>query len=1092
MNSIDLLPSYRSGTVVEQQSGYDRTGGNDDGFSGKYSYIRIENNKLVLADLKGPGIINRIWTATPTNDSISFYFDGENTPRLALRFNELFTDKRFPFNSPVAGNAIGGNYSYLPIPYSKSCKILFHGPKIEFIQIQYRSLPGQQVETYTDTFSEAERSDLLQVRGLWANTFPSVTNFTKGRSSGITTSNVSYILKPGEEFTFFSSNSGGRIAGFEVDAGTAFEGNSKDILLSARWDNEEVEAIYAPVADFFGYAYGKGSMRNILIGKYSYRNYCYFPMPFDTTAELKLIYKIREESNQPEVPVTVKVYHNNEARNSNEEGKFYSCWRREINPPIGRYYDFLNVTGKGHYIGTMHLAQGLRPGITLFFEGDDISYTDGKLTIHGTGSEDYYNGGWYNIAGKWDRAFSMAVHGSLDYNASLHRTGGYRFFISDKMSFETGFYHAIEHGPEGNEFPVDYTSVAYYYCSQPPSGKMEPTLYLRENPFTGDAFLQDDFREPDNTIRPQHGDISIVDIDDDQDLDIIVSGIQRSAPNAVQSRIFINDGKGNFTSLPSSVTPGFLASIDAGDIDGDGDADLIFNGALATGSSWTRGIALNNGKGHFELAPADNYPTPAGNGTSCFFGDFNNDGLLDYGHAGNYTGPFAVLYVQQEDGTFREDHSSFEGFSLMQPLLVPVDINNDSYTDLFVMGRLLQARDEWKAGPITGYFKNNGYGQFSYVNLISVKPKFFGSADWSDLDGNGWLDLLIHGEGTGSSEPNEWTHRIYSNDNGTFEEAFFYQRSRQFSSGGASILQDIDNDGDADMLFGGYSDQLIPNRRQKTYVYLNNNENEKLNYEDFNENYFLSNRYLPGMSEQDVEIADLDGDYRPDFFYMGFNENYADNPVQANRVIAGWSPSPSHNGLFMHPFRQQDAPENLKTVQLNNGRIKLSWDKPAYSTAKGLTYNLALYNLSTGKWMYNPLAVTEESNNGWRKTNRPGNLFLNTSVELQLPKGEYEWTVQAIDPARFGGKFADSQTITVTTRAENTNIQNLKFVTGQGKLSILNNDTEPYKLKLYTSTGVLRCVETVTTSFSIKLKNGIYIAELISKSGSSKHKILIR
>jgi hypothetical protein len=51
---IDLLPRYRENTIVRQISSYDTTGGNDDGFSGRYSYLRKENNNLVIADLKGP------------------------------------------------------------------------------------------------------------------------------------------------------------------------------------------------------------------------------------------------------------------------------------------------------------------------------------------------------------------------------------------------------------------------------------------------------------------------------------------------------------------------------------------------------------------------------------------------------------------------------------------------------------------------------------------------------------------------------------------------------------------------------------------------------------------------------------------------------------------------------------------------------------------------------------------------------------------------------------------------------------------------------------------------------------------------------
>ena len=46
LSDISRLPEYRTGNIY-QLSSYDRTGGNDDGFSGRYSYIRKEGNDLV-------------------------------------------------------------------------------------------------------------------------------------------------------------------------------------------------------------------------------------------------------------------------------------------------------------------------------------------------------------------------------------------------------------------------------------------------------------------------------------------------------------------------------------------------------------------------------------------------------------------------------------------------------------------------------------------------------------------------------------------------------------------------------------------------------------------------------------------------------------------------------------------------------------------------------------------------------------------------------------------------------------------------------------------------------------------------------------
>lgn len=464
----ELLPRYRTGCIVEGISSFDPTGGNDDGFSGRYSYIRKENGKLVLADLKGPGVINRIFTPTPTCDTISFYFDGESIPRISLPFEDLFSGKIFPFAEPVCDNEIGGFFCYLPIPYEKSCKIVFSGEKILFHQIQYRNLPGYSVKSFD--INDIPTDALDEIRRVWA--VPAVPANARVASSQA-------MLKPGEEIVLYRNNRPGRILGFEIDGGTSFEGPNKDVILSARWDDDQTEAIYAPLQDFFGYAYGKPAMSSILVGNRDGVNYCYMPCPYDRKAEIRLTYKQRKGAKQEPIRIDSKIYYSDQKRDATAEGKFYTVWNREIDPPKGRYYPFAELKGKGHYVGNVHQAQGLIPGMTLFFEGDDSIRVDGVMRIHGTGSEDFYNGGWYAVMDRWDRGMNLPLHGALDYSLPMARTGGYRLCLSDKMSFEHDFYIGIEHGPERNEYPVDYTSVAFYYCDRAPLRHKEPTEKLR-------------------------------------------------------------------------------------------------------------------------------------------------------------------------------------------------------------------------------------------------------------------------------------------------------------------------------------------------------------------------------------------------------------------------------------------------------------------------------------------------------------------------------------------------------------------------------------------------------------------------------------
>jgi len=457
LHNIKTLPAY-SNAIVKQFSSYDRTGGNDDGFSGKYSYIKRNiDSTLVLFEAKGNGVINRIWTPTPTNDTLDFYFGNSKKPDFSIAFNDLFSGKVYPFVNPLSGNEIGGYYSYVPIPYTNGCKIVLRGKKLQFYQIQYSIYPADvKVENFRLPFDEQTKNALKQVAVKWKQMKAEVSTSLKHIS-------IDTLLSPGETVTLINLQQGGRIVGIELSPSEAFAGLNKQIDLLATWDDEPLPAINAPVADFFGYAFGEPSMQSLLLGSSDGINYCYFPMPFDRRAEIALRYRTPNVSAKS-VRVKAEIYVSVEKRKPSAEGKFYAFWHDNQHVPLGKPHVFLEGEGKGHYVGTLLQAQGLDPGMTLFFEGDDVTEIDGEMRLHGTGSEDYFNGGWYALLDRWDRKMSLPLHGSLDYSLPYARTGGYRLFLTDKMPFTKEILHTIEHGPERNNKPVNYTSLALYYA----------------------------------------------------------------------------------------------------------------------------------------------------------------------------------------------------------------------------------------------------------------------------------------------------------------------------------------------------------------------------------------------------------------------------------------------------------------------------------------------------------------------------------------------------------------------------------------------------------------------------------------------------
>ncbi len=357
-----LDPTAKAGMV----SSYDRTGGNDDGFSGKYSFVRKEAGGLVLADLEGPGMITRFHTPTPTADVVEFYFDGEASPRISLKVTEMFDGLHAPFLAPLVWTGAGGSVSYVPLTFQKSCKVLVKAESFQFIQINHVRFPaGTAVETSGAALSEEALRRMEEVKSLFARTGSDIADRIAPPGAKIETETVNAILAPGKALTLFESSRPGRIVGLRIGPASAFAGAERDIVLRMYWDGATEPAVESPVGDLFGFSFGRPAMRSLFGGTADDTGYLYLPMPYDRAARVELV----SERTAP-VAIRAEILHAAVGR-APGEGRFYARWRRENPPREGESYAFLKTTGQGRVVGIIHQAQGPEPGQTPFFEGDD-------------------------------------------------------------------------------------------------------------------------------------------------------------------------------------------------------------------------------------------------------------------------------------------------------------------------------------------------------------------------------------------------------------------------------------------------------------------------------------------------------------------------------------------------------------------------------------------------------------------------------------------------------------------------------------------------------------------------------------------------
>jgi len=120
---------------------------------------------------------------------------------------------------------------------------------------------------------------------------------------------------------------------------------------------------------------------------------------------------------------------------------FHARYRQALPAPAdGTKYEFLNVKGRGHYVGTVMSVVQAEAG--WFGEGDDYFWVDGRQpSIEGTGSEDYFNDAW-----------GLHVNDGPCYGVTVaegtglgSRMTAYRWHLLDPIPFKQSLKAEIEH-----------------------------------------------------------------------------------------------------------------------------------------------------------------------------------------------------------------------------------------------------------------------------------------------------------------------------------------------------------------------------------------------------------------------------------------------------------------------------------------------------------------------------------------------------------------------------------------------------------------------------------------------------------------------
>ncbi len=338
-------------------------------------------------------------------------------------------------------------------------------------------------------------------------------------------------------------------------------------------------------------------------------------------------------------------------------------------------------------------------------------------------------------------------------------------------------------------------------------------------------------------------DAGVGDLDGDGDPDIVIANEHR--PNI----LLLNEGDGRFRNASDRIPRAAHDSEDVGiaDFDGDGDLDVI----VVSEDDRVNELYLNQGGGHFEAA-GDRLPV-TGTSNAVLTPDLDGDSVPDVLIGNNGQN---VALVNEGDARFRDA----TGERLPRILDVTQDlelgdVDGDGDLDLIVGNeddnRLLI---------------NDGEGIFSDETSerlpLRDAPEETREADFGDVDGDGDLDLLlanIRGFVEGADPRNRL---LVNRGDGHYRdetgERLPEHRDRSFDGD----FIDVDGDGDLDIVTSNSQVNLDEGRIEDAPYRVYLNEGGGL-YRTATEEVFPPGVVGTGF---DAEAADVDGDGRIDLY----------------------------------------------------------------------------------------------------------------------------------------------------------------------------------------------------------------------------------
>jgi hypothetical protein len=474
---LDRLPYLSADTQALQVSSFDRSGGDFDISTGNRNgtggCLASGGAGCVIADDRGAGEVDSIWFTRDGGNvraigTIRIELDGQtviDAPLQSLVDGALGA----PFVWPLVANAAqspGGVYIKVPMPYRRSMRISV-ASNLEYYHVDYRRFSSADgVATFSAADPALDVIGTLRAAG---------TVDPKPAPRAAVHQNRTVELAAGGGTPIAESPGPGSISALHLWLPEPTDQLLTGLRLQIGFDGQTM--VDSPLGEFFGAGLGTIDVRSLMFATIPQPGGAlalsdWWPMPFARTAHITLV----NTTGNPVVGIKSDVVITPDpqwgpALASGRAGYFTA--RSHAGPTIpGQDWLFADEQGHGKFVGVNHTIRGsviktsFSDDAPYFLEGAERVYTDGSASPqwYGTGTEDFYEGGWYFKSGTH---FSDPLTGQPDQRTATGGCAGYcvavyRLMLADAIGYHSAIRFGIEHGKR-NMVQPDYSSTAFLY-----------------------------------------------------------------------------------------------------------------------------------------------------------------------------------------------------------------------------------------------------------------------------------------------------------------------------------------------------------------------------------------------------------------------------------------------------------------------------------------------------------------------------------------------------------------------------------------------------------------------------------------------------